>query len=112
MTNDEYEYNKVNLVKDGVELHSVFDFSINRHAPVFINKKDGIHFAVPKLVFPTEKAAMETGEELEEYVKGMEASATFTGIVMDMNHVKLWPATVTDNNDLITNIMVVDRVLH
>lgn len=112
VNNKNNEYNTVHMVKDGLELHSVFDFSINRHAPVFINKKDGIQFAVAKLVFPTEEAAMATGKELQEYVRGMEASAVFTGLVLDMNHVQLWPATVTDNNDLITNIMVVDRMLH
>lgn len=82
---------KMFMIDDAMELHEVFDFSLLRYAPMFRNVKDDTYYTVMQMQSASEEEAMEKGNHVAEFAKGMDGSSEFTGIVVDLLALPLWP---------------------
>lgn len=110
--NENGEYNVVIALNDEVDLRTVLDLTLFKYAPIFINVVDKVYFAVPQFIFVSEDMAKEYGEGFEEYSKGFNNLAVYSGMIMDLNTVVLRSAIATDEGGLTLNVIAIERILH
>lgn len=100
--------NSMFKLEDAAELHKMFDFSVFRYAPMFYNIKNNIYYTTTQMQCESEKEAMEKGDHMAEFAKGMNNSSKFTEIVVDLEALKLWPGIFVGEEGSIFPVIIIE----